>query len=93
MNTASSPVPTQPVLVQGTSIASTPGVGPTVILTPTRVPGGNRHSQLVTLSDRILTITNMSKQLGTDSNSIAINLTITLKNTTKTISNDAGIFN
>ena len=92
-NTASSSVPTQPILVQGTSIPSTPGVGPTVILTPTRVPGGNEQSQLVTLRDRILTITRMSKQAGTDSNSIAIDLTITIKNTsTKTISNDAAYF-
>ena len=94
-NTVSSPVPTQqvPVVVQGTSIASTPGIGPTVILTPTRVPGGNEQSQLITLPDRVITITNMSKQAGTDSNSIAINLTITIKNTgAKTISNDAAYF-
>ncbi len=87
------PIPTQPVLVQGTSIASTPGIGPTVILTPTKVPGGNEQSQLVTLPDRIITITNMSKQVGTDSNSIAINLTITIKNTgAKTINNNAAYF-
>ena len=87
------PIPTQPVLVQGTSIASTPGIGPTVILTPTKVPGGNEQSQLVKLPDRIITITNMSKQVGTDSNSIAINLTITIKNTgAKTINNNAAYF-
>ena len=92
-NTVSSPLPTQPVIVQGTSIASTPGIGPTVILTPTRVPGGNEQSQLVTLPDRILTITGMNKQVGTNSNSIAINLAITIKNTgTKTINNDAVYF-
>src|SRR2546427_9012862 len=88
--TSPSPVPTQPVLVQGTSIASTPGVGPTVILTPTKVPGGNASSQLVTLPDRILTISSVSKQAGTDSGSIAIRLTMTIKNTSaKTINNDA----
>jgi hypothetical protein len=92
-NTASSPGPTQPVVVQGTSIASTPGIGPTVILTPTKVPGGNEQSQLVTLPDRVITITNMSKQAGTDSNSIAINLAITIKNTgAKKINNDAAYF-
>jgi len=91
--TSPSPIPTQPVLVQGTSIASTPGIGPTVILTPTKVPGGNEQSQLVTLPDRIITITNMSKQVGTDSNSITINLSITIKNTgAKTINNDAAYF-
>lgn len=92
-STASSSVPTQPTLVQGTSIPSTPGVGPTVILTPTMIPGGNGQSQLITLSDRILTIMHMSKQAGTDSNSITINLTLTIKNTgAKTIGNDAAYF-
>jgi Domain of unknown function (DUF4352) len=92
-STVSSPGPTQPVVVQGTSIASTPGIGPTVILTPTKVPGGNEQSQLVTLPDRVIAITNMSKQAGTDSNSIAINLTITIKNTgAKTINNNAVYF-
>ena len=87
------PSPTQPALVQSTSIASTPGIGPTIILTPTKVPGGNEQSQLVTLPDRIITITNMSKQVGIDSNSIAINLTITIKNTgAKIISNNAAYF-
>ncbi len=90
-NSAGSPVPTRPVVVQGTSIASTPGIGPTVIQTPTRVPGGNEQSQLITLPDRILTIANISKQAG--NNSVAINLTITIKNTSaKTIHNDAAYF-
>jgi Domain of unknown function (DUF4352) len=92
-NTASSPVPTKLVVAQGTSIASTPGIGPTVILTPTKVPGGTEQSQLVTLPDRVIAITNMSKQVGTESTSIAINLTITIKNTSaKTIRNDAAYF-
>jgi hypothetical protein len=60
----STPTPAQPTLVQGTSIASTPGFGPTVILTPTTVPNGNAHSQLVTLSDRILIISSVSKQVA-----------------------------
>lgn len=92
-NSVSSVTPTQPVVVQGTSIASTPGIGPTIILTPTRVPGGNEQSQIITLPDRILTITNMNKQAGADSNTIAINLTITIKNTgAKAISNNAAYF-
>lgn len=92
-NTISSPATTQPVIVQGTSIASTPGIGPTVILTPTKVPGGSEQSQLITLPDRVISITNMSKQVGTDSSSIAINLTISIKNTgAKKISNDAAYF-
>ncbi len=91
--TATTPTPSQQVVMQGTSIASTPGVGPTVILTPTRVPGGNQQSQLVNLPDRIITITSLSKQAGPESNSISINLTITVKNTsTKTINNNASYY-
>lgn len=91
--TVNTPTPSQEVAVQGTSIGSTPGIGPTVILTPTRVPGGKQQSQLVTLPDRILAITNLTKQAGSDSNSISINLTITVKNTgLKTINNDAAYY-
>ncbi len=91
--TAPTPTPSQPSVVQGTSIGGTPGIGPTVILTPTKVPGGNQQSQLVTLPDRIITITNLSKQAGSESNSISIKLTITVKNTgAKTISNDVSYY-
>jgi Domain of unknown function (DUF4352) len=89
-STANTPTPSQQAVVQGTSIGGTSGNGPTVILTPTRVPGGNQQSQLVSLPDRIIAITNLTKQAGSDSNSISINLTITVKNTgLKTINNDA----
>jgi Domain of unknown function (DUF4352) len=92
-NAVSNPTPTQPVSVQGTSVASTPGIGPTVILTPTMVPGGNVHSQLVTLPDRTLFINSVSKQAGSDSSSIAISLSMTIKNTgAKTINNEAAYF-
>lgn len=88
--TTNTATPSQQVVVQGTSIASTPGIGPTVILTPTRVPGGNQQSQLVTLPDRTIAITNLSKQAGSQSNSISVHLTITVKNTgAKTINNEA----
>jgi hypothetical protein len=91
--TTSNPIPTQQAVVQGTSIASTPGIGPTVILTPTSVPGSSEESQRVTLPDRVITITNISKQVGTNSSSIAINLTVTITNTgAKTINNFAGYF-
>jgi hypothetical protein len=79
--------------VQGTSVASTAGIGPIVILTPTRVTGGNVHSQLVTLPDRTLSISSLSKQAGSDSSSVTISLTMTIKNTgAKTISNEAAYF-
>ena len=87
--------PTQPALEQGTSLPSTgsPGVGPTVIDTPTRVPGGSAQSQLVTLSDRILTISSVSKQAGNDASSVAISLTMTITNTSaKAIMNQATYF-
>ncbi len=83
----------KPTVIYGTSIASTPGVGPIVILTPTTVPGGNPHSQLVTLADRALIITGVSQQAGSDSNATAISLTMTVKNTsTKPIMNEATFF-
>lgn len=89
-----SSTPTRPKVVQGTALPSTPGVGPTVILTPTIVPNGNNtHSQLVTLSDRTLIITNVSKQAGTDSSTVAISLKVTVKNTSaKPIKNQATYF-
>jgi hypothetical protein len=92
-STVNNPAQPQKVAVQGTSIASTPGIGPTVILTPTRVPGSNQQSQLVTLPDRVITITNMSKQAGPGSDSVSIELTITVRNTgAKTINNDAAYY-
>ncbi len=89
----SNSTPTQPPLVQGTSVASTPGVGPTVILTPTRVPGGDLHSQIVTLSDRMLTISSVSKLPESDSGLVTISLAMTIKNTSaKPIKNEADYF-
>lgn len=87
------PTASKPTVVYGTSIPSTPGVAPIVILTPTAVPGGNQHGQLVTLADRTLIINSVSKQAGSDSNSTAISLTMTIKNTsTKPILNRATFF-
>jgi hypothetical protein len=92
-STSGNPNSSKPTVIYGTSIASTPGVGPTIILTPTTVPGGNPHSQLVTLVDRTLVITGVSQQAGSDSNSKEINLTMTIKNTsTKPIMNKAAFF-
>ena len=83
----------KPTVIYGTSIASTPGVGPTVILTPTTVPGGSPQSQVVTLADRTLIITGVSQHTATESNATAISLTMTIKNTsTKPILNEATFF-
>lgn len=83
----------KPTVIYGTSIASTPGVGPTVILTPTTVPGGSPQSQVVTLADRTLIITGVSQRTASESTTTAISLTMTIKNTsTKPILNEATFF-
>lgn len=84
-----------PTLVPPTSTSphSTPGTGPILILSPTRVPGGTAHSQLVTLPDRTLAIENVSKGSGADTNSTAISLVMMIKNiATKSIMNEASYF-
>jgi Domain of unknown function (DUF4352) len=87
------PNASKPTVIYGTSISSTPGVGPIVILTPTIVPGGSPHSQLITLADRTLIITSVSQHAATESNATAISLTMTVKNTsTKPILNKATFF-
>lgn len=84
--TATTNTPTIAVTV----IPSTPGIAPTVILSPTPIPGGGPHSQQVLLADRVLLINNISRGIGTDTSSVAIRLTMTLKNTSaKTITNVA----
>ena len=87
------PNASKPTVVYGTAIASTPGVGPLVILTPTTAPGGSPRSQVVTLADRSLILSRVSKQAATESNATAISLTMTIKNTsTKPILNEATFF-
>ena len=87
------PNASKPTVVYGTSLASTPGVGPIVILTPTTVPGGSPQSQVVTLADRTLTISGVSQHTATESNTTAISLTMTVKNTsTKPILNEATFY-
>jgi hypothetical protein len=83
----------QPTVIYGTSIASTPGAGPTVIPISTVASSGNVHGQLVKLSDRMFTLSSVSKQAGTASDSISVSLTITIKNTSaKPIMNEATFF-
>ena len=78
---------------QATSSTVSHGVGPIVILSPTPVPGGNSSSQMIVLPDRTLMINNVSKQQGSDANSAAIVLIITIKNTSaKSIMNEASFF-
>ena len=88
--------PTQPQVppqATSTSSAVSHGAGPIVILSPTPVPGGNSSSQMIVLPDRTLMINNVSKQQGSDANSAAIVLIITIKNTSaKSIMNEASFF-
>ncbi len=80
-------------VVAVTSVASTPGIGPTVILSPTPIPGGGVHSQQVVLSDRTLIINDISKSAGSDATSTAIRMTMTMKNTgTKAITNSPNFY-
>lgn len=54
--------------------------GPVIITTPSPAPGGNAHSQVILLKDRTITITNITKKSGMDASSVAISLTMTVKN-------------
>lgn len=96
--TTPTPIPkatsgTSSTAIAVTSVASTPGVGPTVILSPTPVPGGGAHSQQVILADRTLIINDVSKGAGSDATSTAISMTMTMKNTgTKAIANQPSYF-
>jgi hypothetical protein len=68
-------------------------VGPTVILSPTPVPGGGAHSQQVVLADRTLIINDVSKSAGSDASSTAISMSMTMKNTSaKAITNRPDYF-
>lgn len=79
-------LPTTPVVA---TPVTTPANGPIVIETPTPAPGGNAHSQVVNLSDRTLTIENVSEQPN-GANSTNVSLVLTIRNTgTKAIPNEA----
>ena len=71
---------------------SKPGVGPIVILSPTPAPG-QAQGQLVTLPDRILVISNVSKVAGANSSSTGISVTISVQNIgTKSILNQMSFY-
>ncbi|HLX40308.1 MAG TPA: hypothetical protein VKR42_07230, partial [Ktedonobacteraceae bacterium] len=55
--------------------------GPTIILTPTLVPGGGVGSQQVTLADRTLVIESVSEQTGGTANATAVTLVLAIHNT------------
>ena len=66
--------------------------GPIVVSSPQPAPGGNSHSALVALQDRTLIITNAAKQAGASANTVAITLTLTIKNTSKAAINNQATY-
>jgi Domain of unknown function (DUF4352) len=67
--------------------------GPTIILTPTLVPGGGAGSQQVALADRTLVIESVSERAGGTANSTAVSLVLAIHNTSaKPILNEATFF-
>ena len=67
--------------------------GPSIILTPTPVPGGGAGSQEVTLTDRTLLIESVTEQTGATSNATAVTLVLAIHNTSaKPILNEATFF-
>ncbi len=82
-----------------TTTASTPVAsatkpsGPLVIATPTPVAGGNGQGQQVTLADRVLVISNVAKQTGSNAGLVAISMMVSVENTgTNAIPNKAIYF-
>ncbi|HEY4389615.1 MAG TPA: DUF4352 domain-containing protein [Ktedonobacteraceae bacterium] len=58
----------------------TPPSGPTIVTSPTPIPGSNGKGQQVSLKDRTLLITSATKQKGADPTSTSIVLALTVQN-------------
>lgn len=92
-----SATPAQNKTIGNTNATATPiqsnGAAPVVLGTPTPLPGGNSTSQQAVLKDRTLVIESVSKQKGANPDPVAINLTLTIKNTgDRAIQNQASFF-
>ncbi|SRR5579884_210461 len=92
-----SATPAQNKTIGNMSATATPiqsnGAAPVELGTPTPLPGGNSTSQQAVLKDRTLVIESVSKQKGANPDPVAINLTLTIKNTgDRTIQNQASFF-
>ncbi len=78
------------------AVRSTPGTGPTIIQSPVPIADGNTKSprgQQITLTHRVLLVTKVQREAGANADSVAIRLTMTLKNTdTKAIVNEQAYF-
>jgi hypothetical protein len=92
-----SATPAQNQTAGNTRATATPiqsnGAAPIELGTPTPLPGGSSTSQQAVLKDRTLVIESVSKQKGTNPDPVAINLTLTIKNTgDRAIQNQASFF-
>lgn len=76
-------IPTPPTPQSGTVAAeSSPGIAPTIVQPVTATAtAGKATGQVVTFSDRTLTLSGVSKQPGSDSTSTSVSLTIVIANT------------
>ncbi|HLI09131.1 MAG TPA: DUF4352 domain-containing protein [Ktedonobacteraceae bacterium] len=84
---------TTPQIVTPKSVSGSPGIGPTVISSPTAVPGGKPGSQQVVLGDRTLIISSVSEQKGTGANSTLVTVNLSIHNTSaKTIMNQPSFY-
>ncbi len=84
--------PTATATIQAV-VSGKPGTGPMVIASPTIVPGSNGHAQQIVLPDRVLILEGVSQQPGTDTASMAISVTMFIKNTSNhIITNQASYF-
>lgn len=86
-------------VVQGTTIVgtvtsgSTTGTGPTILVSPTPIPGAGPKSEQMVFKDRTLQILDVNKQKGSDANSVSVVLNVNIKNTSgQTIQNQADFF-
>lgn len=85
--------PPPPRLVTARPAGGAAGRGPLVIATPTPLPTGKAGSQEVVLGDRILVISNVSRQQGTDKKTAHIELNLAVRNTgIKPIDNKPAFF-
>jgi Domain of unknown function (DUF4352) len=83
---------TKSVVATPVPVSTVPN-GPTIILTPSPVPGGSAGSQQVTLADRTLVIESVSEQTGATANSTAVSLVLAIQNTSaRPILNEATFF-
>jgi hypothetical protein len=92
-NPTRTPAPAGNTTPQAVTPQPTNANAPLVILTPTRVPGGSGNSVLINLPDRTLEIKNVTRQNGSEPDTMNVGLVMTLTNKgTKTIQNTSTFY-